>query len=121
MIKKIKEFFRKFFGTNNQNYLDKPKKKIPQNEILQANTTKYKSEFDEFQEKIRITPNQEQEKAIKLQKDYKSKLIEEEDLSEEDFNILSNLYEKQINNTKQSIENYKRKILNIKAELASNN
>ena len=61
------------------------------------------------------------EKALKLQKDYKAGLIEEEDLSEEDFDLLSNLYETQIEQTKQSIENYREKILNIKNKLVVNN
>ena len=121
MIEKIKEFFRNLFGTNNQNYLDAPKNDIPQNEILQTNNIQSQNKFNEFQNQIRIVPDQEQEKAIRLQKDYKAGLIEEEDLSDEDFNLLSNLYEKQISNTKQSLENYRRKILNIQNKLASNN
>lgn len=121
MIEKIKEFFRKLFVTNNQNYLEAPKNDVPQNEILQTNTMKSQDEFNKFQNQIKVVPDQQQEKAIKLQKDYKAGLIEEEDLSEEDFSILSNLYEKQISNTKQSLENYRRKILNIQNKLASNN
>ena len=56
-----------------------------------------------------------------MQKDYKAGIIEEEDLSEEDFELLSNLYEKQIQNTKKSIENYRAKILNIQTKLTQNN
>lgn len=121
MIEKIKEFFRKLFGANNQNYLDAPKNDIPQNEILQTSNVQNQNRSNNFQNQIKIVADYEQEKAIKLQKDFRSGLIEEEDLSEEDFNILSNLYEKQISSTKESLENYRRKILNLKSQLASNN
>ena len=121
MIEKIKEFFRNLFGINNQNYLDAPKNDVPQNEILQTNNMSSQNKFNEFQEQIKILPNEENEKALKLQNDYKAGLIEEEDLSEQDFDTLSNLYESQIENTKKSIENYRKKILNIQTKLASNN
>ena len=121
MVEKIKEFFRNLFGIKTQKYLDAPKDDIPKNAILETNDVEHKDRFNEFQNQIKIMPNYEEEKALKLQKDYKAGLIEEEDLSEEDFDILSNLYENQISKTKQSIENYRRKILNIKTKLASNN
>ena len=119
MIEKIKEFFKKLFGINSQNYLEEPKNEVLKNEILQTNNMKL--QYNDFKEQIRIVPDEEKEKALKLQNDYKSGVIEEEDLSDEDFDILSNLYESQIKNTKQSIENYRKKILNIQTKLAHNN
>ena len=56
-----------------------------------------------------------------MQKDFKAGLIEEEDLSEEDFNLLSKLYESQIEKTKQSIQTYKNRIISVKSKLAQNN
>ena len=119
MIEKIKEerikcFFKNLFGINSQKYLEEPK-----NEVLQTNNMK--PQYNDFQEQIRMVSDEEKEKALKLQNDYKTGVIEEEDLSEEDFDILSNLYESQIKNTKQSIENYRKKILNIQTKLAQNN
>ena len=121
MIEKIKEFFRNLFGINSQNYLEAPKDNIPQNEILQDNIDEFQSRYNQFESQIKTESNQQEEKALKLQRDFKEGIIEEEDLSEEDFDILSNLYEKQIKDTKQSIENYKNKILNMKTKLAKNN
>ena len=106
MIQKIKNFFKNLFGLNSQKYLESPK-----NETLQNN---------DFQEQIKIVPDEEKEKALKLQNDYKSGVVEEEDLSEKEFDILSNLYESQIKETKRSIENYRQKILNIQNKLTSN-
>ena len=119
MIEKIKDFFRNLFGINRQNYLEAPKDEILQNEILQKNNKK--PQYNDFQEQIRIVPDEKKERALKLQNDYKSGVVEEEDLSDEDFDILSNLYESQIESTKQSIENYRKKILNIQTKLAQNN
>ena len=56
-----------------------------------------------------------------MQKDLKAGLIEEEDLSEEDFDSLTKLYESQIEKTKQSIQRYKNRIVSIKTKLAQNN
>ncbi len=121
MIEKIKEFFRNLFGINSQSYLEAPKNVMPQNEILHTNNMESQNKYNEFQEQIKIITDQEKEKALKLQNDYKAGVIEEEDLSNEDFDILSNLYESQIKNTKQSIEDYRKKILNIQTKLAQNN
>ena len=121
MIERIKEFFRNLFGINSRNYLEAPKNNVPQNEILHTNNEKLQSRFNQFQEQIKIKSNPQEEKALKLQRDYKAGIIKEEDLSEENFDILSNLYENQIQNTKASIENYRKKILNIQTKLAQNN
>lgn len=122
MIEKIKKFFKNLFGinTNSQNYLEAPKNEMPKNEILHTSNIESQDKYNEFQGQIKILPDEEKEKALKLQMDYKAGIIEEEDLSNEDFDILSNLYEEQIQKTKQSIENYRKKILNIQAKLAQN-
>ena len=117
MIEKIKEFFKKIFGNNNQNYLEAPTDDILQDEKKYTN---YNSE-NNFQNEIKIESNSNEERALKLQIDFKDGAINEEDLSEEDFDILSNLYEKQIQDVKKSIENYKKKILNIQNRLESSN
>ncbi len=114
MLEKIKEFFRNIFGINNQQYIEAPKEEVePINNIkLQRNIN--------FKDEIAVT-NEEEKRILKLQRDFKAGLIEEEDLSEEDFNLLSKLYESQIEKTKQSIQTYKNRIISVKSKLVQNN
>ena len=111
MLEKIKEFFRNIFGINNNQYIEAPKEDVePINNIkLQRNIN--------FKDEIAVT-NEEEKRILKLQRDFKAGLIEEEDLSEEDFNLLSKLYESQIEKTKQSIQTYKNRIIFVKSKLA---
>lgn len=111
MLEKIKEFFRNIFGINNQQYIEAPKEDVePINNIkLQRNIN--------FKDEIAVT-NEEEKRILKLQRDFKAGLIEEEDLSEEDFNLLSKLYKSQIEKTKQSIQTYKNRIIFVKSKLA---
>lgn len=111
MLNKIKEFFRKLFKVNNQQYIEAPKK-----EIQSINETNIQKKSD-FKSQMLIVDEQE-EKALSLQRNYKEGLIEEENLSEEDFDLLYSLYEKQIEKTKQSIERYKNRIIAVKSKLA---
>lgn len=114
MLEKIKEFFRNIFGINNQQYIEAPKEYVePINNIKSQRNINFKDEI--------VVANEEEKRILKLQKDFKAGLIEEEDLSEEDFNLLSNLYESQIEKTKQSIQTYKNRIISVKSKLAQNN
>lgn len=114
MLEKIKEFFRNIFGTNNQQYIEAPKEYVePINNIESQRNINFKDEI--------VGANEEEKRILKLQKDFKAGLIEEEDLSEEDFNSLSKLYESQIEKTKQSIQTYKNRIISVKSKLAQNN
>ena len=114
MLEKIKEFFRNIFGINNQQYIEAPKEEVePINNIkLQRNIN--------FKDEIAVT-NEEEKRILKLQRDFKAGLIEEEDLSEEDFNLLRKLYESKIEKTKQSIQKYKYRIISVKSKLVQNN
>lgn len=114
MLEKIKEFFRNIFGINNQLYIEAPKEDVePINNIKLQRNINFKDEI--------VVNNEEEKRILKLQKDFKAGLIEEEDLSEEDFNSLSKLYENQIEKTKQSIQKYKNRIIAVKSKLAQNN
>lgn len=106
MLEKIKIFFMKIFGIKRQKILDKPIK----NEIVQ-DTRK-----DEFEKSIKISLD-EDERILKLQKDFEAGLILEEELSEKDFNLLYDLYESQIEKKKKSIQDYRNKILALKEKL----
>lgn len=68
-----------------------------------------------------VVVNEEEKRILKWQQDFKAGLIEEENLSEEDFNLLSKLCESQIEKTKQSIQTYKNRIISVKSKLAQNN
>ena len=123
MIEKIKEFFKNLFKIRVQLYIEAPKEEIEnintiQKESKVVNTIKEDNSSD-FISRISVD-TKENDRALKLQKDFKAGLIEEEDLSEEDFNLLSELYENQIERTKQSIQKYKNKIITAKKELAKN-
>lgn len=108
MLEKIKQFFKNIFGINNVQYIEAPKKEVvPMNNIKLQNNINFKDEI--------VVYNEEEKRILKLQKDFKSGLIEEEDLSDEDFNSLSELYERQIEKTKQLIQTYKNKIMSLKS------
>ncbi len=103
MLEKIKEFFKNIFGIKSQQYLEAPKEEVQKN----AN----------FKEKVAIVSETEK-RILELQRDFKAGVIEEEDLSEEDFQALSELYESQIEKAKEAIKNYKSRILSVKASLS---
>lgn len=114
MLERIKEFFRNLFKTNNQQYIEAPK------EVIEPISNKQEQKGFDFKNQI-VIANEEEERILKLQKDLKAGLIGEEDLSEEDFDSLTKLYESQIEKTKQSIQRYKNRIVSIKSKLAQNN
>lgn len=106
----MNEFLGKRLKKNTKKYINTPKKN--QNEISTKNAIIKKS----FIKTIKIE-NQENDRILKLQQDFKAGKIKEEDISEEDFNLLSKLYEMQIEKTKQSIENYRNKVISIKSTI----
>lgn len=111
MLEKVKEFFRKIFKTNNQQYIEAPK------EVIESISNMQEQRSFDFKNQI-VIENEEEQRILRLQKDLKAGLIEEEDLSEEDFDSLIKLYESQIEKTKQSIQRYKNRIVSIKSKLA---
>lgn len=108
MFEKIKDFFMKIFGIKKQELL--------------IEDVKYESVSDtrkeEFEKNIRVSKNEEEERILKLRKDFESGIILEEDLSKDDFDTLYNLYEKEIQSTRESIQNYRDKILVLKNKIA---
>lgn len=73
-----------------------------------------------FLENIRNVENEET-KLLKLQKQYRSGEIKEEDLTEEQKNSLYILYDKQIADLKKSNEIRKKKILDYRRKLQTEN
>jgi len=100
MLEKLISFFKKLFGINDV------KRLAAANIVL--------DEPNSFRESIIIVPNPRKEIAEKLQRDYQQGIIEEEDLNDDEYNLLSNLYQSQIDSIKQEIDNYKMKIKNLK-------
>lgn len=114
MLEKIKEFFRNLFKTNSQQYIEAPK------EVIEPISNKQEHKSFDFKKQM-LVENEQEERILKLQRDFKAGLIEEEDLSEEELDSLIKLYESQIEKTKQSIQRYKSRIVSIKSKLAQNN
>ena len=96
----------------NKEDIDAHKEKTKQIDDVRKNAN-FKSQI--------VIDNKEKQRILKLQRDFKAGLIEEKDLSEEDFKLLVNLYKKQIEEKKQSIQRYKNRIIHIRSKLKQNN
>ena len=94
---KVKNFFMRIF-----------KKKDITKEVKEeiVETVKENNEFDEY---IKITEDEET-KLLELQRRYRKGEIAENDLTEEQIEALSNLYDKQIAELKKSIAAREKKI-----------
>lgn len=111
---KIKNFFRKLFCK---------KENIVQDSIIEEyNETQIEKESsrNSFMEEIRNIENEET-KLLKLQKQYRSGEIKEEELTEEQVNSLCALYDKQIANLRKSNEIRKQKLLEYRKRLQTDN
>ena len=73
-----------------------------------------------FMESIKNIENEEI-KLLKLQKQYRSGEIKEEELTEEQVNSLCALYDKQIENLRKSNEIRKQKLLEYRRKLQTDN
>ena len=114
ILYKIKKFFKNLFNknTNITNNYDI----IKENESLVASENKKNS----FMESIKNIEDEET-KLLKLQKQYRSGKIKEEELSKEQVNSLCALYDKQIANLRKSNEIRKQKLLEYRKKLQTDN
>lgn len=106
IFRRIKNFFTNLFKRNIQTKNIVGKKEITPNKIKQ-----------EFIKDIKIPEEKANSRLLKMQKDFEKGLIKEEDLNDSDLNDLRKLYMQQIEEKKKSIENYKKRIIKIKAQL----
>lgn len=111
---KIKKFFKNLFNrnantTNNFGI-------VKETESLVASENKNNS----FMESIKNIEDEET-KLLKLQKQYRSGEIKEEELSEEQVNSLCKLYDKQIANLKKSNDTRKQKLLEYRRKIQTDN
>ena len=106
---KIKLFFRNLFIKNKQE-----EKIVVQNFTEEKNNQNYK---DNFVNNMRISKEKVNLRLQKMSKDLESGKIIEEDLCEQELQELRNFYLDRIKEKKQSIDNYKNKIIRVKAQL----
>lgn len=110
---KIKQFFRSLFYRTNSN--------VESINVTETTTINNQgSNKSSFMEEIRNIENEET-KLLKLQKQYRSGEIKEEELTEEQVNSLCALYDKQIENLRKSNENRKQKLLEYRRKLQTDN
>lgn len=106
IFEKIKMFFFKLLKSNVQS------ENIAQNTQITS-----EKETQNFIEGIRISEKKINSRLQKMQRDFENGVIIEEDLCEPELKELRELYMQQIEEKKQSIENYKNRIVKVKAEL----
>ncbi len=104
---KIKSFFRNLFHKNT---------KIEEN----INNNIIEEKKSEFLKSIKNIENEETI-LLKLQKQYRSGEIKEEELTEEQVNSLCALYDKQIANLRKSNKIRKQKLLEYRRKLQTDN
>ena len=110
---KIKKFFRKFFNIN---------KDIKEDNIIEKDTdnTEKENPKNSFMEAIRNIEDEETN-LLKLQKQYRSGEIKEEELTEEQVNSLCSLYDKQIESLRKSNEMRKKRLLEYRRNMQTDN
>ena len=110
---KIKSFFKNLFNRNNNttNYAIVKEDKS----IVESENTK-----NAFMESVKNIEDEET-KLLKLQKQYRSGEIKEEELTQEQVRSLCALYDKQIANLKKSNEIRKQKLLEYRRKLQTDN
>lgn len=110
LMYKIKLFFNNLFKKNNKGKHD----------IDINKTTEKFSNKSNFQNDIKIEPDVEREQLLKLQKDYESGIIKEENMTEEQVNKIEKLYKEQISKLRDDYIRYRNKASNLKDKMASN-
>lgn len=108
---RIKLFFKNLFKSNIQ------ENTINENIIIEQEKSN-KIQENDFVNNIKIQENKQNLRLTKMSKDLESGKIIEEDLCEQELQELREFYLKQIEEKKQSIENYKNRIVRIKTQLA---
>ena len=111
---RIKRFFKNLFNKNtttNNNYAIAKEDKS----IVESENTK-----NTFMESVKNIENEET-KLLKLQKQYRSGEIKEDELTQEQVSSLCALYDKQIANLRKSNEIRKQKLLEYRSKMQTDN
>lgn len=106
---KIKKFFRNLFNKN------KKKECFITQTVIEENNTQINKE--NLFNSIKINTSKSNLRLEKMSKDLENGEIIEEDLCEQELKELRDYYLSKIQEKKQSIENYKNKIMQIKSQL----
>lgn len=111
---KIKRFFKNLFNKNADT--------IDSYVVMEDNNNSVESENkkNSFMESIRNIEDEEI-KLLKLQRQYRSGEIKEEELTEEQVNSLCTLYDRQIANLKKSNKMRKQRLLEYRRKLQTDN
>ena len=109
---KIKSFFKNLFNRNTTTNYDIVKE---DKSIVESENTK-----NAFMESIKNIENEET-KLLKLQEQYRSGEIKEEELTQEQVSSLCALYDKQIANLRKSNEIRRQKLLEYRRKLQTDN
>ena len=108
IFQKIKKFFRNIFS----------KFKDTDNS---SNTKGVEENYNNFKQEIEIKQDEEELRILKLQEDYKNGIIEEENISKEDYKKLLELYDKENKEIKEDIEKDMVQIKNMLEQLKKKN
>ena len=108
LFNKIKKFIRKILNKDNINYSEEKVKNDSKVNIERANN---------FVDEVKIENNQEMERLLKLQEEFREGKITQGDLSDEDIDKLGKLYDEQIEKIKVQIEECKKRIEDKKKRL----
>ena len=111
ILGRIKLFFKNLFKSKIQESM------INKNIIVEQEKSNTIEE-NNFVNNIKVQENKQNLRLKKMSKDLESGKIIEEDLCEQELQELREFYLQQIEEKKQSIENYKNRIIRIKAQLA---
>ena len=107
---RIKLFFKNLFKSNIQESM------INENIIVEQEKNNTIEE-NNFVNNIKVQENKQNLRLKKMSKDLESGQIIEEDLCEQELQELREFYLQQIEEKKQSIENYKNRIIRIETKL----
>ena len=108
LFTKIKKFIRKILNKDNSNDSEEKVKNDSKVNIERANN---------FVDEVKIENNQEMERLLKLQEEFREGKITQGDLSDEDIDKLGKLYDEQIEKIKVQIEECKKRIEDKKKKL----
>lgn len=113
---KIKSFFKNIFEKDEFN-------EPVYNDATMYNYEENKNEDTRkraFEDNIRVRPDYEKEKLLKMQRDYEAGLIKEEDMTEEQVSGIEKLYKEQISKLRNDYREYKVKATSLRKKLVAN-
>lgn len=109
---KIKIFFRTIFS--------KDKIEIQEPNYTYDEVVNQQFEKSTFSDEIKVQPDIEKQKLLKMQKDYEDGIIKEEDMTQEQVSKIEKLYIEQISKLREDYAEYKHKLANERKKLVTN-